>query len=160
MTQGPNEQRLRLTRVVADPGAAPCAHVELTFDARRRSRHPVTLSDGTAAGLFLPRGTVLRGGDVLRAEDGRTIEVVAAPESVVTFTASNSTLLARACYHLGNRHVPVQVGDGYARFLRDHVLEDMVRALGVDLAFEVLPFEPEVGAYGAHTHTHSHGDDG
>ena len=148
------DARLRLTQVVVGFDGAADGQVELTFDARRRSRQPVTLTDGTEAGLFLPRGTVLRAGDVLRADTGRLVEVVAAVESVATIRAPNPTTLARACYHLGNRHVPVQVGDGYARFLRDHVLEDMVRSMGVEFVFEEVGFEPEVGAYGSHHHDH------
>ena len=106
---------------------------------------------------MLERGSVLRQGDFLRADNGLVIEVRAADEEVVLFTTSDPFLLARACYHLGNRHIPVQIGEGWIRIQRDHVLEDMVRSLGLSVKHELAPFEPEGGAYGGHSaHPHSH----
>ena len=125
------------------------------------------LSTGEEAGLMLERGTVLRGGDRLLADDGRVIEVVAAPETVSTVTAAEPASLARAAYHLGNRHVALQIGPGWLRYLHDHVLDEMVIGLGFQVAVESAPFEPEGGAYGNHaapglnlTFGHSHGNSG
>lgn len=128
--------------------------LELPFDLRNRSRLRTSLN-GEEAGLFLERGTVLRGGDLLLADDGRVIEVVAAKETVSTVRSSDAGQLARAAYHLGNRHVALQIGDGWLRYQHDHVLDDMVRGLGFSIAIDEAPFEPEAGAYGAGAHQHS-----
>ena len=127
----------------------------LPFELRQKSRLKAALNDGTEVGLMLPRGLVLRGGDCVRAEDGMIIRIVAAPENVSTARHINLLQLARASYHLGNRHVALQVGDGWLRYQHDHVLDDMVRGLGLDVIQESAAFEPEGGAYGNHTHTHS-----
>ncbi|HEX6242150.1 MAG TPA: urease accessory protein UreE [Polyangiales bacterium] len=133
----------------------------LPFDSRQRSRLRVTLGDGTHAALALPRGSVLRGGDLLRLSDRRVLRVVAAEESVSTARSSAPRALARAAYHLGNRHVPVEIGEGFVRYLHDHVLDAMVRDLGLSVISEQTPFEPEGGAYSggqrAHQHSHAHG---
>jgi urease accessory protein len=131
------------------------AQLTLPFDQRSKSRLRTVLSTGEEAGVVLERGTVLRGGDLLLAEDGRVIEIVAAAELVSTVRAPDPWSLARAAYHLGNRHVALQVGSGWVRYLHDHVLDDMVRGLGFDVEVEEAPFEPETGAYGAHNHSHS-----
>jgi len=136
------------------------AALTLPFETRQKSRFRAVLDDGTEVGVFLPRGTLLRGGDRLRAADGRVIEVRAAPETVSTVATDDPWLLARACYHLGNRHVPLQIGEGWARYLHDHVLDDMVRGLGLEVRVERAPFEPEAGAYGGGFHFHSHGGHG
>lgn len=110
------------------------------------------------------RGTMLRGGDLLLADDGRVVEVVAADETVSVLQSADPLLLLRAAYHLGNRHVAVQIGAGWLRYLHDHVLDDMVQGLGLSVSVGQWPFEPEGGAYAAstaahtHTHTHSHSD--
>ena len=140
------------------------AQLVLPFELRQRSRLRAQLTSGEEVGLFLERGMILRGGDLLRAEDGTVIEVVAALETVSTVCESDATRLARAGYHLGNRHVPVQIGPGWLRYGHDHVLDDMVRGLGSTVVVERAPFEPEAGAYGhshgahAHSHSHEHGD--
>lgn len=135
--------------------------MSLPFGERSKSRARHVLDNGEEAGLFLERGTILRGGDLLLADDGRVIEVDAANESVSTVSASDSVMLARACYHLGNRHVPLQIGPGWLRYQHDHVLDEMVRGFGLDVRVELAPFEPEGGAYVsqayAHSHSHSHG---
>lgn len=128
----------------------------LPFEQRSKSRLRTTLANGEEAGLFLERGSVLRGGDLLLADDGRVVEIVAAPETVSTVRSDDPGQLARACYHLGNRHVALQIGQGWVRYLHDHVLDDMVRGLGLSIAVEEAPFEPEAGAYGAHSHGASH----
>ncbi len=135
--------------------APAVAALILTFDQRQKSRQRVRLESGEEVGLNLGHGTVLRGGDRLRADDGRVIEVRAAPEPVSTAASLDPIQLTRAAYHLGSRHVAVQIGAGWVRYLQDHVLDDMVRALGLTLTQEVIPFEPEAGAYQSHTHTPS-----
>ena len=131
----------------------------LPFEMRQKSRLRCRLGSGEEAGLVLDRGTLLRGGDLLRATDGRVIEVIAAPETVTVVRTNNPWQLARAAYHLGNRHVPVQLGKGWLRYVHDHVLDDMLHGLGFELDVEVLPFEPEGGAYApqpVHDHGHVH----
>ncbi|MGC2164701.1 MAG: urease accessory protein UreE [Gallionella sp.] len=124
----------------------------LPFDSRQKSRLRVKLESGDEAGLFLERGTVLRGGDRLRASDERIVRVVAADEQVLYVTAQIPLQLARAAYHLGNRHVPLQIGDGWLRLEQDHVLKEMLDGLGVQVEAQQAPFEPEAGAYGGHHH--------
>lgn len=128
----------------------------LPFESRQKSRLRVMLDDGREAGLVLSRGHVLRGGDCLRAEDGTVVCIKAAEEAVTTVTNDHATELARAAYHLGNRHVALQVGEGWLRYLADHVLDDMVVSLGMTINHEKAPFEPESGAYHSHGHNHSH----
>lgn len=129
----------------------------LPFELRQKSRLRVTLDDGREAGLVLSRGHILRGGDCLQAEDGSIIAIVAGNEPVTTVTHNNPTELARAAYHLGNRHVALQVGDGWLRYLADHVLDEMVASLGLVIQHEQAPFEPESGAYHGHGGNHDHG---
>jgi urease accessory protein len=131
--------------------------LELPFDRRCISRQLVVLSDGTEAGLFLPRGTVMRGADRLIAEDGTAIGVRAANQALIRVTARNPLAMVKAAYHLGNRHIPVQVANDFLQLEYDYVLLDMLKGLGVE-AHEVLaPFEPEGGAYAAHAgHAHAH----
>ena len=105
---------------------------------------------------MLPRGEVLRGGDLLTTSDGRTVEVVALAEQLLHVECDSPTALARAAYHLGNRHVPVEVGDGFLRLAADHVLEQMLKGLGARLTAIAAPFEPEAGAYGGHHHGGGH----
>jgi urease accessory protein len=147
---------LTITQRLTDSAPAT-QRLVLPFDLRQKSRLRARLESGSEVGLFLERGIVLRGGDLLLAEDGTVIEVVAAPETVSTVRDSNATRLAKAAYHLGNRHVPVQIGNGWLRYGHDHVLDDMVRQMGLTVSIEQAPFEPEAGAYGG-GHSHSHGD--
>jgi urease accessory protein len=129
----------------------------LPFHTRQKSRCKVALDNGVRAALSLPRGKALRAGDLLAAEDGSVIEIKAAAETVSTAHSSSPLLLANACYHLGNRHVPLQIGNGWCRYLKDHVLDEMVRALGLKVTTEEVPFQPVDGAYGAHAgHSHAH----
>jgi urease accessory protein len=139
-----------VVREKLDSRELPAAgRLSLPFEFRQRSRQRAKLDSGEEIGLVLPRGLVLRGGDRVRASDGRVFEVAAAPEQLANIEAPS---LARVAYHLGNRHVPVQVGEGFLRILRDHVLEDMVRHLGARVEHIEAPFEPEAGAY-----HHDHG---
>lgn len=157
MTRLTIHQRVDRTR-------AADARLILPFELRQRSRLLTELDTGEAVGVILDRGGILRGGDHLLASDGRIIEVVAAPEGVSVVLAPEAGQLARAAYHLGNRHVALQIGDGWLRFLHDHVLDDMVHGLRMEVRYAELPFEPEPGAYAqtghehaqAHGHGHSH----
>jgi urease accessory protein len=144
----------------AAPGLAHDATLTLPFELRQKSRLRVRLDSGEEAALSMPRGRVLRGGDRLRADDGAIVLVKAAPEQLSTVTAADAETLARAAYHLGNRHVALQIGRGFLRYQHDHVLDDMVRALGAVVRAERAPFEPEGGAYGhGHDRGHGHGHD-
>jgi urease accessory protein len=153
---------LKLTEVVY-VGDEVNATLTLPFEQRQRSRLRASLDDGTEVGLFLPRGRILRGGDCLRSEDGLLVAVRAAAETVSTVRSNDSLMLARAAYHLGNRHVALQIGRGWLRYRHDHVLDEMVAALGLAAEVEQAPFEPEAGAYphshgneSAHGHDHDH----
>lgn len=133
--------------------APPAERLVLAFEARTRSRLRTRLASGEEVGLFLPRGTVLCDGDLLQASDGRLVRVEAQSEALAEVRSDDPLRLARAAYHLGNRHVPVQVGPGFLRFGRDSVLEAMVLQLGLPVQAVTAPFSPEAGAYGsAHTH--------
>jgi urease accessory protein len=138
------------------------ATVELDWDVRQKSRFDANDSAGRALGVFLPRGSVVRGGDVLVAEDGSLIRVIAAPQPVLRVTAcavhGGPADLPRAAYHLGNRHVPLEVKADHLQFEPDPVLADMLRAMHLIVREVQAPFEPEGGAYAAaHAH-HDHHD--
>jgi urease accessory protein len=128
--------------------------LKLPFELRQKSRLRTQLVSGEEVGLVLPRGEILRGGDLVTASDGRVIEVLAAPEKLLHVEAANATDLAKAAYHLGNRHVPVQVGEGFLRLSADHVLEEMLKKLGAKVTHVEAPFEPEAGAYAGGHHQH------
>jgi urease accessory protein len=141
--------------------AAAVDWLELDFNARSKSRLRARLASGAEAGLFLPRGTILRGGDRLLANDGRIVAVVSAPEDLLEVRCASATELARAAFHLGNRHVAVQVGwdagGDWLRLQADHVLEGMLVGLGARVSSLRAPFEPEAGAYAP---GHQHPGDG
>jgi len=133
--------------------------LSLPFERRQIARQRVVLESGIEAGLKLPRGTVLREGDVLRSEDNQYAKVTAAAELVSIVRCQSAKQLGQAAYHLGNRHVWVQVGDSWLRYLHDHVLDEMLIGLGMEVATAHAPFEPEAGAYSSdvpHTHSHAH----
>jgi len=125
--------------------------LRLPFEQRQKSRLKTRLVSGEEVALLLPRGEILRGGDLVTASDGRVIEVVAEPEKLLHI---ESDALAKLAYHLGNRHVPVQVGEGFLRIAADHVLEEMVKKLGAKVKQVEAPFEPEAGAYAGGHHQH------
>ena len=129
----------------------------LPFELRQKSRLATALADGEPVALMLERGAVLRGGDCLRADDGRHARIVAADEDVMDARSADANTLARVAYHLGNRHAPVEIGDGFVRFAADTVLATMVEGLGAGITQRRAPFEPEVGAYGGR-HTHHSGE--
>lgn len=148
----------------ADASAIASERLVLPFELRCKSRLRARLAGGEEVGLFLERAGILRGGDKLLAKDGRVVEVVPAPEAVSEARGEDPLLLARAAYHLGNRHVPVELRPGLLRFGSDHVLAEMVRGLGLAVSETEAPFEPESGAYGGqgggHAHPHGHSADG
>ncbi|OHC61752.1 MAG: urease accessory protein UreE [Rhodocyclales bacterium RIFCSPLOWO2_02_FULL_63_24] len=139
--------------------AAATEQLRLPFESRCKSRLRTRLASGEECGLFLERGGVLRGGDKLLGQDGRVVAVVAASELLLEAVSNDPLQLARAAYHLGNRHVAVQLLPGRLRFAQDHVLGEMVRGLGLPVDSIETPFEPESGAYGAHG-GHGHSTDG
>ncbi len=125
----------------------------LPYELRQRSRLRARLVDGRDVALILPRGSVLRDGDILRSVCGVSVTVRAANESVSSAYTNDTHLLARACYHLGNRHVQVEIGQGWVRYLHDYVLDEMLERLGLEVKQESAPFEPEGGAYSqGHAH--------
>ncbi|MCM5680878.1 urease accessory protein UreE [Schlegelella sp. S2-27] len=140
------------------------ATVELDWDVRQKSRFDATDSQGRTLGVFLPRGTAVRGGDVLVAEDGSLVRVLAAPQPVlvVRHCAEHGRPfdLLRAAYHLGNRHVQLELQPDHLKLEPDHVLADMLRQMHLIVSAAQAPFEPEGGAYaGGHAHGHSHARD-
>jgi urease accessory protein len=150
----------RLTEMA--PGGAANGTLTLPFGDRRRSRLRARLDDGREVALLLPRGTQLHDGDRLRDETGDLVVAVRAAEETLSWArAEDPLLLARAAYHLGNRHVPVQIGPGWLAYQHDHVLDGMVAEMGLAVATRRAPFEPEAGGYrhgagGAHGHGDHH----
>lgn len=140
--------------------------LQIDWDLRQKSRFDAPLSDGRTLAVFLPRGSLLRGGDVLVTADGELVRVIAAPQAVLRITACRAHPAAeqafdlmRAAYHLGNRHVPIELQPEHLKIEPDHVLAEMLRAMHLDVVEVHEAFEPEGGAYGAHGggHGHSHG---
>ena len=138
---------IKLTHKLIDP-ATPAATLTLPWEQRIRSRLRVALDDGAEAGLFLPRGTVLDDGDLLGDANGIVVRVRAAEETVSTVVSDDPLAMARACYHLGNRHTPLEIAAGRIRYQHDPVLDEMVRGLGLAVRVDRAPFAPEAGAYG------------
>ena len=144
------------------------ASVELDWDTRQKSRFDTDDTQGRRIGVFLPRGTTVRGGDVLVAEDGSLIKVIAQPQPVLRITPcaehGSPFDLVRAAYHLGNRHVAIELLPQHLQIEPDHVLAEMLRHMHLDVTEMVAPFEPEGGAYAAHAahagHAHGHDDHG
>ena len=137
----------------------PALVITLSFDQRVKSRQKVELDNGSEAGLFLTRGTILQQGDCLLAETNEIVKIIAASETVSTAYISDPLMMARCSYHLGNRHVPLQITQDFIRYQHDHVLDEMLIGLGVTVTVESAPFEPEAGAYGSNSHAHSHEHD-
>jgi urease accessory protein len=137
----------------APADATATERVVLSFELRCKCRLRTRSAAGEDVGLYVARGSVLRHGDKFTAQDGRVVEIVAAPEALMAARSNDPLLLARAAYHLGNRHVAVQLGAGWLRFASDHVLQEMLLGLGLQVSEMIAPFTPEAGAYG-HGHTH------
>ena len=128
--------------------------IVLPYDQRKKSRLHCYSRCGKEVGLFLERGNILKAGDELRAESGELIRIVAADEAVSTASCDDFLLLLKGAYHLGNRHVPLQIGKGDSYWLRyqpDYVLDDMLVQMGLSVVQETAPFHPESGAYGSST---------
>jgi len=134
--------------------------LSLDWDVRQKSRFEATDANGRQLGVFLPRGTVVRGGDVLVADDGSLIRVEAALQPVLRITTCSEHGtpfdLTRAAYHLGNRHVPIELQPDHLKIEPDHVLADMLRAMHLTVVAMDDAFEPEGGAYASHGHDHDH----
>lgn len=143
---------MRTISSFADVTDHPTATLTLPFERRVKMRQRVTLDGGEEVMLDLPRGRVLQDQEKLKAADGLVILVRAADESLSVARGAGPRALARASYHLGNRHVAVQVEEDAVLYLADHVLDAMVRQLGLSVEAVMAPFCPETGAYG-----HDHG---
>ena len=157
---------LQISKLISQgKGLAPvlvkrASTIELDWDVRQKSRFDATDSLGRPLGVFLPRGTLVRGGDVLLVEDGSMVRVIAAPQAVLRITACTSHGspfdLTRAAYHLGNRHVPIELQPDHLKIEPDHVLADMLRAMHLTVQEVEETFEPEGGAYSSAGHGHEH----
>ncbi|MFN3890813.1 MAG: urease accessory protein UreE [Beijerinckiaceae bacterium] len=140
--------------------ATPADTIVLDYEGRHRRRVTMTGTRGTEFLLDLPEAVALRGGDALILEDGRLIEIVAAPELLAEIRCNDPRQLARVAYHVGNRHAQAEILANRIRIRRDHVLEEMVRGLGAKVAHIEAPFEPDTGAYEAPQEAHAHGHTG
>lgn len=140
------------TKLPGDRSGKASVTLALTAEERTKSRDRVFSADGDRVCLKLPRGTVLRDGDCLESDDGSTVaKIIAKPEPVLTVTSDRPLDLLKAAYHLGNRHVPLEVNVNYLRLSPDPVLRSMLERLGLKVVVEEAPFQPETGAYG-HSH--------
>ena len=146
---------LTLTENLGHSHADVSDTLTLPLETRVRGRFKAVTDSGADAGVFLERGRCLLHGDVLKAEDGTLVSVLAAPEELIEATASDWLLFAKAVYHLGNRHAAMEIGPLWCRFKPDHVLEDLAAHLGLATTAISAPFQPETGAYhGGHNHQH------
>jgi len=150
---------LKVSTILTRADTAPTDTLTLPFELRQKSRLVAALESGRQVALALPRGHVLRGGALLLADDGSLIGVRAADEELSAVEGADAAALARAAYHLGNRHVALQIEARALYYLHDHVLDDMLRGLGLEPRLERRPFEPEAGAYGRGVHQHEHDHD-
>lgn len=137
-------------------GQAINVTLTLPFEKRQKSRYRATLNNGDDVAVMIERGLVLRDGDCLKSDNGQIVKIIAADENVSTVKCDNAFDQARAAYHLGNRHVSLQVGTNWLRYLKDHVLDEMVEGFGLKIKYEAAPFEPEIGAYHSQQHHHAH----
>ena len=142
---------LKLTETTT-PDQTPDDTLTLPYAERQKSRLPATTNGGISVGLFLPRGQMLRSGLLLTGSQGFKVRVEAAEEELSVVRCDQPLLFARACYHLGNRHVALQILPGELRYLADHVLDQMLEGLGLTVEHQLLAFEPENGAYHGHGH--------
>ncbi len=130
--------------------------VSLDFEQRQKSRGRAKSENGEEIAWFLPRAHVLADGDCLLTMEGKLIQVVAAPETLSEVQCDDTLALTKAAYHLGNRHVPLQIDNNTLSYQHDHVLDDMVTGLGLCVRCVQKPFHPEAGAYHSHGHKHGH----
>ena len=138
---------LKFTEKVENTELEQKSTLTLPFELRQKSRQKVILDNGQEAVIFLRRGTILKHNDLLASESSTVIRVIAAEESLSCAKCDDSLLFTRACYHLGNRHVPIQIENNRILFLHDHVLDDMLKGLGLTVNMIHESFEPEPGAY-------------
>lgn len=143
----------------APESSEPADTLRLVYDDRKKSRLRVWSEQRREVGIFLPWGSVLRDGDLLAAVSGEVLVVRAAPETLSEARSRDAHLITRAAYHLGNRHVPLQIEPGILRWQHDHVLDEMVEQLGLEVLVVEAPFEPEAGAYSGGGHSHSQDED-
>ncbi len=152
----------RFEKVLAGSDETSLPTLTLPYDLRRKTRQLVRLIDGEEIGLLLAPGTILKDGDVLESVEGDRVRILAAAEPILFVTASDREKLTRAAYHLGNRHIPVEIGTGFLRLEADLVLKDMLKRLEVSVEERKEAFNPESGAYGGghrHGHEESFSDD-
>ncbi|HKP64406.1 MAG TPA: urease accessory protein UreE [Polyangiales bacterium] len=141
----------------AEPNSTPTDTLRLVYDDRKKSRVRVWSELGREVAVLLSRGSALRDGDLLAANSGEVLLVRAKPETVSEAWSSDWALLTRAAYHLGNRHVALQIEPGVLRYQHDHVLDGMLEGMGLGVRVVERAFEPEGGAYGAAGSAHGHG---
>lgn len=148
---------IKIDKIIDSIGEKPSPDATLTLDHEKRQKclQRVHLDNGEEAGLMLPRGTVIKDGDILEADNGMKILVCAAQEELSIATSSDPTLFSKACYHLGNRHAAAQIDNLRLLYRHDHVLDDMLKRLGLTVTSGSAPFFPEHGAYHSHGN-HSH----
>jgi urease accessory protein len=136
------------TKLAEGESVTPTMTVSLTAEERTKCRDRLCTTQGDAICFKLPRGTILKNGDLLQTEDREAVvQILAKPEAVLTVTAANHLDLLKAAYHLGNRHVPLEIHLDYLRLSPDSVLQDMLQGLGLEVVAEIAPFQPESGAY-------------
>jgi urease accessory protein len=151
MTLSTSDTTLTFTQRIHHHG--PVQHrLTLTAEERSRSRHPFQTDAGQVVYLNLPRGMTLRNGDRLQSESGEVAEIFAKPEPVITVTAKHPIDLLQAAYHLGNRHVAIEITETCLRLSPDSVLQNLLAHRGLQMIEEIAPFQPETGAYGSHNH--------
>jgi urease accessory protein len=143
-------------RLSPPPDIAPHLTLALTADERTKSRLHAVTEEGQAVYLQLPRGMTLKDGDWLQSDAGDVAQIHAKPEPVMTVTTQFPLALLQAAYHLGNRHVPLEITSCFLRLSPDPVLHDMLLRRGLQIHEEVAPFQPELGAYGETQSTHHH----
>ena len=134
--------------------------VSLKHDQRDKGRLRLVSESGVEVRVFLERGKPLAVGEYLKTECGKIVQVKGAVEAIAHASCDDWRTFSRACYHLGNRHVKLQVGDRWLRIKPDYVLEEMLHLLGLVVSHEEAVFEPESGAYkvsGSHDNSHGHG---
>ena len=146
---------LEFTEIISTSEIPVLTTLTLPLELRQKSRQRVTLDNGKHAGLFLKRGTTLLHDDLLRASTGEVVRVCAASERLSMVRCNDPLLFAQACYHLGNRHVLLQINEGVLYYPCDHVLDSMLRNMGLSVEISFTPFQPENGAYfGSSIHVH------
>ncbi|NEO26916.1 MAG: urease accessory protein UreE [Kamptonema sp. SIO4C4] len=145
---------LTLVERVSEKNAIASVQLPLTAEERTRSRHRFETAEGGVFVLALPRGTVVQDGELLRSQSGEIVQIIAKPEPVLTVTSAQPLTLLKAAYHLGNRHIPLEITPTYLRLSPDRVLQQMLENLGLTIQSEIAPFHPEIGAYGQSHHSH------